>query len=278
MLPYRRFVAVLADANARLGVDVDRYSFIVVDLHHLLLAGLPAHFESFSIGAGWCQALSDCSVDPGFDVARRDARFSSGSALWPSHDGIRRMRRTNLTTRPCSKTYGRHQDSKRTRLIHHPCGDIAPPGRRNSVFSYRYCAQLRHDMMSVTRVHCSLVCSVALSGQAPKPHSGAPQARGLTENARTEKTSVLPRCAPTIGRCQSCCRSFLSAPAKLGSIHPHAMHDDRQPSRYSDDCALHATMPGNLHAPGLEPRPLAAVGHQHQGCLEQHLAHHGISG
>jgi hypothetical protein len=45
-LPYRRFVAVLADADARLGADVDRYSFIVVDLHHLLLAGLPAHFES----------------------------------------------------------------------------------------------------------------------------------------------------------------------------------------------------------------------------------------
>src|SRR6266540_4153707 len=46
-LPYRRFVAVLADANAQLGADVDRYSFIVVDLHHLLLAGLPAHFESY---------------------------------------------------------------------------------------------------------------------------------------------------------------------------------------------------------------------------------------
>src|SRR6266404_8779674 len=45
-LPYRRFVAVLADVNARLGADVGRYSFIVVDLHHLLLAGLPAHFES----------------------------------------------------------------------------------------------------------------------------------------------------------------------------------------------------------------------------------------
>jgi hypothetical protein len=26
-----------------LGVDVVRYSFIVVDLHHLLSAGLPAH-------------------------------------------------------------------------------------------------------------------------------------------------------------------------------------------------------------------------------------------
>jgi putative redox protein len=39
----------------------------------------------------------------------------------------------------------------------------------------------------------ALVCSVALSGQAPKPHSGAPQARGLTANAPTEQSSVLPR-------------------------------------------------------------------------------------
>ena len=67
-----------------------------------------SEFESFSIGAGWCQALSDSSVDPSFDVARRDPRFSSGSALWPSHDGIRRMRRTNLTIRPYRKSYGRY--------------------------------------------------------------------------------------------------------------------------------------------------------------------------
>ena len=46
-LPYRRFVGVLTDANARLGADVHLYSFIVMDLHHLLLAGLPAHFESY---------------------------------------------------------------------------------------------------------------------------------------------------------------------------------------------------------------------------------------
>src|SRR5271155_984502 len=43
MLPCRRFADVLADACARLGADVDRYSFIAVDLHHKLLAGLPAH-------------------------------------------------------------------------------------------------------------------------------------------------------------------------------------------------------------------------------------------
>ena len=42
-IPCRRFADTLADACARLGADVGRYSFIVVDLHHLLLAGLPAH-------------------------------------------------------------------------------------------------------------------------------------------------------------------------------------------------------------------------------------------
>ncbi len=42
-LPDRRFACTLTGAGARLGADVDRYSFTVVDLHHLLLAGLPAH-------------------------------------------------------------------------------------------------------------------------------------------------------------------------------------------------------------------------------------------
>ena len=42
-IPYRRFAPGLAADNARLGADVDRYSFIAVDFHHLLLAGLPAH-------------------------------------------------------------------------------------------------------------------------------------------------------------------------------------------------------------------------------------------
>jgi hypothetical protein len=38
-LPYRRFADILADACARLGADVDRYSFTARDLHPLLLAG-----------------------------------------------------------------------------------------------------------------------------------------------------------------------------------------------------------------------------------------------
>ncbi len=38
-LPCRRFADALASACARLGADVDRYSFIARDLHPLLLAG-----------------------------------------------------------------------------------------------------------------------------------------------------------------------------------------------------------------------------------------------
>ena len=38
--PYRRFDLTLADEAARLGANADRYSFIAVDLHHLLHAGL----------------------------------------------------------------------------------------------------------------------------------------------------------------------------------------------------------------------------------------------
>jgi hypothetical protein len=40
--PYRRFAVALADGYARLGDDVGCYSFIAVDSHHILHAGLPA--------------------------------------------------------------------------------------------------------------------------------------------------------------------------------------------------------------------------------------------
>jgi hypothetical protein len=61
--PYRRFATALADDDARLGADADRYSFIVVDLHHLLPAGLPAHSHR--------------------TVARRNACLLGGEGLVP---------------------------------------------------------------------------------------------------------------------------------------------------------------------------------------------------
>jgi hypothetical protein len=45
-IPYRRFTDGLAAIGARLGADAGRYSFIVSDFHRLLLAGLPAHYDS----------------------------------------------------------------------------------------------------------------------------------------------------------------------------------------------------------------------------------------
>src|SRR5467141_2763719 len=81
-LPYRRFVAVLADANARLGADVDRYSFIVVDLHHLLLAGLPAHFESdmpsHEVGSLWAKRRASFRQRP---TSRRNEASGSGPVV-----------------------------------------------------------------------------------------------------------------------------------------------------------------------------------------------------
>jgi hypothetical protein len=76
-LPYRRFVGVLTDANARLGADVDRYSFIVVDLHHLLLAGLPAHFESHmpSQAVSLCGQLAVVAKGRALRDARNPPRF-----------------------------------------------------------------------------------------------------------------------------------------------------------------------------------------------------------
>jgi hypothetical protein len=48
--PCRRFGRALTDAAARLGANADCYSFIAVDLHHLLLAGFSGaptqHFQA----------------------------------------------------------------------------------------------------------------------------------------------------------------------------------------------------------------------------------------
>ena len=49
VLPCRRFAATLTGASARLGADADRYSFTVVDFHHLLLAGFSRRTKSQDI-------------------------------------------------------------------------------------------------------------------------------------------------------------------------------------------------------------------------------------
>jgi hypothetical protein len=65
-LPYRRFARTLAGACARLGADAVRYSFTVVDFHHLLLAGFTGapHARVFdhagSSGRSRCRVRGCC--------------------------------------------------------------------------------------------------------------------------------------------------------------------------------------------------------------------------
>ena len=65
VLPCRRFAATLAGDHARLRVDVVRYSFILSDLHRLLIAGLPAHREDI---------LVNPVNQPGSNGGKRDFR------------------------------------------------------------------------------------------------------------------------------------------------------------------------------------------------------------
>ncbi len=67
-LPDRRFACALTDADARLGADVGRYSFIVADAHHLLLAGLPAHAASRPGTAPVGTPRANRRVRPGADL------------------------------------------------------------------------------------------------------------------------------------------------------------------------------------------------------------------
>jgi hypothetical protein len=69
-LPYRRFTTTLADRAARLGADAVRYSFIVMDSHHLVLAGLPAHSEE--VLSYTCE-VSAPAVRPTADIPSREA-------------------------------------------------------------------------------------------------------------------------------------------------------------------------------------------------------------
>jgi hypothetical protein len=48
-LPRRRFAVALVDADARLGANADRYSFIAGDFHRLLFAGFDRRTESFTL-------------------------------------------------------------------------------------------------------------------------------------------------------------------------------------------------------------------------------------
>jgi hypothetical protein len=87
--PYRRFAAVLTDDRARLGADVVSYSFIVSDLHRLLVAGLPAHCERLCTLSVYPAAARRAS-DEMLGLARRNIAkpLSEVLAAWDVDHGL----------------------------------------------------------------------------------------------------------------------------------------------------------------------------------------------
>src|SRR4051812_43671307 len=80
-VPCRRFAPGLAARHARLGADVDRYSFVVSDSHRLLLAGLPAHYQIPLIGT--------CRNEGGSPASTEGTLGPPGDGFWSPGPGMR---------------------------------------------------------------------------------------------------------------------------------------------------------------------------------------------
>ncbi len=92
--PCRRFAPGLAADDARLGADVVRCSFIIVDLHHQLVAGLPvhrhpiptqvatgrSHFNDFAVY--FRRENVTAWVERGRPKARCESQFAAGLGLY----------------------------------------------------------------------------------------------------------------------------------------------------------------------------------------------------
>ena len=77
-------------------------------------------------------------------------------------------------------------------------------------------------------------------------------------------------------RFSCCCRGLFPGPAELSAINPYAVHDHSQPARQGHNRLFHPAAPGNLHRPGLEPRPFLRMQHA-LSCFVEHDPHHLIS-
>ena len=72
------------------------------------------------------------------------------------------------------------------------------------------------------------------------------------------------------------CYGLFPSPPELGAVNPDAVHDHGQPTRQGHDRFLLPTAPGDLHRPGLEPRPFLRMQHA-LSCFVEHDPHHLIS-
>jgi hypothetical protein len=135
--------------------------------------------------------------------------------------------------------------------------------------------------LSTTAVSMSLTGSCFSSESAPRPFHHGIRGRGGTIfgsalpscDGRSKRTyeltsSIVPRGTSchrwvelefspiAFEAAQPSCRCDLPGPLELGAVNPDAVHDHRQPTGQGHDRLLQPAVPGDLHRPGLEPRPL----------------------
>src|SRR6185436_13358636 len=65
-------------------------------------------------------------------------------------------------------------------------------------------------------------------------------------------------------------------PSELSAVNPYAVQDHGEPTRQRHDCLLHPAAPGDLHRPGLEPRPFLRT-QRALSCFIEHDPHHLVS-
>jgi hypothetical protein len=85
-LPYRRF----AIADARLGADVVRYSFIVADFHRLLLAGFAGALWGYFCQGGPASSRA-CSKAPHYSITSSARPRIAGGMVMPSALAVLRL-------------------------------------------------------------------------------------------------------------------------------------------------------------------------------------------
>src|ERR1700678_187163 len=72
------------------------------------------------------------------------------------------------------------------------------------------------------------------------------------------------------------CRCGFPGPSELGAVNPDAVQDHGQSTCQSHDRLFHPAAPGDLHRPGLEPRPFLRTQHA-LSCFVEHDPHHLVA-
>ena len=119
--------------------------------------------------------------------------------------------------------------------------------------------------------------------------SGLAVTNGRSKRLGELTSSIVPRgtsfhhwvdleCSPITFDCaRFSCSHDLPGPAEVGAVNPDAMHDHSQSACQSHDRLFYPAAPGDLHRPGLEPRPLVGAGQHDLGRFVEHRPHHLIS-